>query len=223
MKRLILLALLILSQTALGQFQKYDYVIIPVKFDIFYEDNAYRSSTILKHLFTGAGFKTYYDNALDDEVTSNICKAVEVDLLEEPSFLTTKVVIYFKDCKGQEVYRTQAGESKYKEFNATYQDAIQKAFVELYAVQRSSNSNDKPKVASSRDVLRAVRVDDDNFNLVDNSGRVVFTMKSTSANNVYLVENADASGLIFKEEDKWYIELNDNSGGQVKTELKLEF
>ena len=80
MKRLILLALLILSQTALGQLQKYDYVIIPVKFDIFYEDNAYRSSTILKHLFTEAGFKTYYDNALDDEVTSNICKAVEVCL-----------------------------------------------------------------------------------------------------------------------------------------------
>ena len=93
----------------------------------------------------------------------------------------------------------------------------------MYAVQRSSNSNDKPKVASSRDVLRVVRVDNDNFNLVDNSGIVVFTMKSTSANNVYLVENADASGLIFKEEDTWYIELNDNSGGQVKTELKLEF
>ena len=48
-------------------------------------------------------------------------------------------------------------------------------------------------------------------------------MKATSANDVYLVQSGDASGLIFKEEGKWYIELNDNSGGQVKTELKLEF
>ena len=136
---------------------------------------------------------------------------------------STKIIIFFKDCKGQEVFRTQVGESKLKEFNATYQEAIQKAFVELYAVQRSTNTNNGPKVASSRDVLRVVEVDNGNYNLVDNSGKVVFTMKATSANDVYLVQSGDASGLIFKEEDKWYIELNDNSGGQVKTELKLEF
>ena len=223
MKRLILLVVLLLSQTAFGQLQKYDYVIVPVKFDIFYEDNAYRSSTILKHLFTDAGYKSFYNNALTDEVTSNFCKAVEVDLLEVPSVFSTKIIIFFKDCKGQEVFRTQVGESKLKEFDATYQEAIQKAFVELYAVQRSTNTNKGPKVASSRDVLRVVEVENGNYNLVDNSGKVVFTMKATSANDVYLVQSGDASGLIFKEEDKWYIELNDNSGGQVKTELKLEF
>ena len=37
MKRLILLVVLLLSQTAIGQLQKYDYVIVPVKFDIFLE------------------------------------------------------------------------------------------------------------------------------------------------------------------------------------------
>src|SRR5690606_16166126 len=42
--------------------------------------------------------------------------------------------VVLKDCNANEIYRSQEGKSKYKEYDKTYQDALRKAFKSIEAL-----------------------------------------------------------------------------------------
>ena len=54
-----------------AQFDRYDFVVVPTKFDVFFESNAYRTSTLLKFLLTEAGYKAYYEDELPEYALQN--------------------------------------------------------------------------------------------------------------------------------------------------------
>ena len=92
-----------------AQFDRYDFVVVPTKFDVFFESNAYRTSTLLKFLLTEAGYDAYYEDELPEYALQNPCKGVKVDLEENSGLLLTKFQILFKDCRNQLVFKTYSG------------------------------------------------------------------------------------------------------------------
>ena len=92
----------------------YKYVIVPKKFDAFKKENQYKTSTLIKFLFTKNGFNAVYDDALPEELENNRCLGVLVSVIDESSMFTTKTALELKDCSSKKVYDFWIGSSKEK-------------------------------------------------------------------------------------------------------------
>jgi hypothetical protein len=132
MKKRVLIVVLfafMASITMRGQLNDYKYIIVPKKFETFKKENQYMTSTMVKYLFTQKGFTPVYDDELPEDLANNRCLGLLASLSDDSSMFSTKVTVILKNCQSVEVYRTQEGKSKIKEFTAAYKDALEKAFV----------------------------------------------------------------------------------------------
>lgn len=125
---LSLIFLVILVNEAHAQLDEYKYVVVPKVFDGFNQINQYKTSTLVKHLFTQKGFSTVYDDNLPLDLLTNRCLGVYVQLDNQSSMFTTKTALILKDCSDVEVFTTIQGRSKLKEYEATFAEAIEMAF-----------------------------------------------------------------------------------------------
>jgi hypothetical protein len=117
-----------------GNLNEYKYIIVPKKFDAFRKENQYKTSTLVKYLFTQKGFNTVYDDALPKDLNSDRCLGLIVSVKDESSMLNTKASLVLKDCSSQEVLSTLTGKSKVKEFEDAYKEAITEAFGTIQAL-----------------------------------------------------------------------------------------
>lgn len=122
----------------------YKYVVVPKKFDGFKKENQYQTSTLLKYLFEKEKFSVVYDDNLPEDLNKDRCLGLFVDLDNNSSMFTTKTVVKLKDCKNQEVFKTEEGKSKKKDYKASYAEAINESFKSL----ASLNYSYEPKVES---------------------------------------------------------------------------
>ncbi len=136
MKNLLIAVVLLGSfyGSAQEQLNEYKYIIIPKKFDEFKNENQYKTSTLIKYLFEQEGFTAVYDDALPPDLSQNRCLGLLADLKDDSNMFTTKIRIVLKDCNSKEVFVTEEGTTKIKEYDAAYTDAIRKAFVSFNTV-----------------------------------------------------------------------------------------
>ena len=73
---------------------------------------------------------------------------------------------------------------------------------------------------SSDDILYAQPIEG-GFQLVDNTPKVVYILKSTSVPEVFMLNTEGKNGVVFKNEEKWFIEI-DEKGSKAK-ELNIKF
>jgi hypothetical protein len=136
---------------------------------------------------------------------------------ELKTILGTKLQIVIKDCNDNEIYRSQEGKSKYKEFDKTYQDALRKAFNSIEGLRvkqkdvillsdNSSNTtvSDQTKLKKEEAELTKPKVSrvsgnllpDAKFSNYSNSGKTFLLRKTTEGYSLY-EESANASdGLL---------------------------
>ncbi len=133
MKTFLTLLLLFIFVTAPAQEQlnDYKYIIVPKQFDSFKEQNQYQTSTLAKFFLDNQGFNVVYDDALPNDLSTNRCLGLLVELVNNSSLFTTKTAVAFKDCNSKQVYITQEGSSKIKEFKGSYNEAIKEALSSL--------------------------------------------------------------------------------------------
>ncbi len=129
MKRITFLLLFTVS---LGFSQKelnaYKYIIVPTKYEFQKRENQYRINTIVKKLFEDYGYTAVYANNLPADLKSNRCLGVLSDIENGSGLFSTRLKVVLKDCEGREVFRTQEGKSKIKDFDDAYHEALRKAF-----------------------------------------------------------------------------------------------
>ena len=111
------------SQTDLSDFS---YVIVPEQFEYFDQKDKYQLNSIAEFLFNKHGFHAFKSNNTPD---AKRCDGLYADIEKLTAMLRTKLVVVLKDCNGFEIYRTEPGVSKFKEFKRAYQDALRKAFL----------------------------------------------------------------------------------------------
>ena len=103
----------------------YSYVIVPEQFELLNEKDKYQLNSIAEFLFNKHGFHAFKSESAPN---AGRCDGLYADLEKVTAILRTKLVVVLKDCNGDEVYRTEEGVSKLKEFKKAYQDAMRKAF-----------------------------------------------------------------------------------------------
>jgi hypothetical protein len=114
-----------------AQLNNYKYIIVPKNFVGFKTENQYKTSTLIKHLFSEKGFNVVYDDNLPQDLNSNRCLGLLVQLNHKSSMFATTASMTLKDCNNKEIYVTGEGRSKSKDYIESYKEAITDAFASL--------------------------------------------------------------------------------------------
>ncbi len=122
-----------------AQLNDYKYIIVPKSFKGFKDENQYKTSTLLKHLFTKKGFETYYEDDLPSDLNSNRCLGLLVQLNHKSSMFATKASITLEDCNSKKIYTSLEGSSKEKDYISSYKEAIELAFASINALAYTYN------------------------------------------------------------------------------------
>jgi hypothetical protein len=117
-----------------AQLNDYKYIIVPKSFKGFKDENQYKTSTLLKHLFTKKGFETYYEDDLPSDLNSNRCLGLLVQLNHKSSMFATKASITLEDCNSKKIYTSLEGTSKEKDYISSYKEAIELSFASINAL-----------------------------------------------------------------------------------------
>jgi hypothetical protein len=134
MKRSVLLLLLFISLSGYSQstINNYKYVVVPEKFTQFKDAYQDMLKSLTKGLLEYKGFTVYLENAdMPSEVANNKCQTLSADLLEKSGMLTTEITLVLKDCKGNVVYKSNAGKSREKDYKTAYNIALRDAFTSV--------------------------------------------------------------------------------------------
>lgn len=130
-KPLIALFVLLFLQQGHAQLDRYKYIVVPLQFEGFKQVNQFRTSTLIKMLFTQEGYTVVYDDKLPVELATKPCLGLKVRLVDDSSLFLTRVKLALEDCYGQVVFETPLGSSKIKEYEPAYREAIEGAFAVL--------------------------------------------------------------------------------------------
>ena len=142
MKKNILILFLLMASYSFSQtVNDYKGVIIPVKYDFQKSENQYRLQTITKMNLQKAGFQAYYSNESAQTEITDRCSVLYVNVVKDNAFLVTKLFIVFKDCYGNEIFKSVIGKSREKEFEAAYFEALNGAFANVYTLNYAYNGN----------------------------------------------------------------------------------
>jgi len=179
----ILLFAMGVSGAVNAQLNNYKYIIVPKKFEAYKTVNKYQTSTLVKYYFEQNGFNAVYDDALPSDLANERCLGLVADIEDSSSLFATKLNITLKDCNNVEVFRSMEGKSRIKEFNESYKDAIQKAFVSFSGMNYSYVPKTKVKVQDEAPVTISFK--DDVKTVEEEPAKYVVEQKSTMDEQVY--------------------------------------
>jgi len=107
----------------------YSYVIVSEQFEFQQEKDQYQLNSLIKFLFNKYGFHAYFDR----EVPLNVvrCDGLWAEAEGTPGFIMTKVQLVLRDCAGEEIFRTNYGKSKVKDYKKAYYESVRNAFNDI--------------------------------------------------------------------------------------------
>lgn len=247
MRKYLLLIVLFVSVCGFSQsVNDYQYVIIPVKFSIFKENDRYRLNTTTKILLDKYGFKTFFatDN-IPTDIGDN-CQRLYADLIEDKDMFSTKIKIVLKDCKENIVYETEYGKSREKDYAVAYNQALRetaKSFdklnykyngkqgaateaipvnsqIEIVVPQGSEN-----QVISSTtnaETFYFAQPTATGFQVVNNEPRVIMRLFNTSQKGVFIASKDNLAGVLTNNNGRWVFDYYQN-GKLISEPLNLKF
>lgn len=133
MKRTVIISLLLIvgfSSLAQESINNYKYIIVPQQYEFSTEKDQYRINTLTRVLFKGEGFIVYYDlEDLPEDLREDNCLGLYLDLKKiKGGIFTTKMKFVLKNCFGKTILESGIGESREKEYQVAYNEAIRHAF-----------------------------------------------------------------------------------------------
>jgi hypothetical protein len=253
MKTKLLFLLLLISSFGFSQsINNYTGVIIPLRYDFLKSDNQYRLATLTKVNLKKAGFEAFYANETFPGGYNDRCSLLNVDVIRDNAFLVTKLYVVFKDCSGKEIFKSQVGKSKEKDYEAAYSEALNMAFESVYAlhykydgtpavnsINTAVASPAAPSVAvPAATAAVAVNVPSSSnepdgsvlfaqpikngFQLVDSTPKVVLKAFKTTNPSIYLASKGDIQGTLVLKDNQWYFEYYEKDT-LMSEKIKVKF
>lgn len=192
-KKILFLVFLASSTLSFSQsISEFKYVIIPEQFTGFdanqYELNRYLGIQLLKK-----DYEILSENSDEwpAEVQQNPCLALNAMVQKEKSFLKNKLSLKFTDCSHKVIFEKE-GESKIKEFDKGYQDALKQ-------ITNSINVQNAPElpVVRTKNENRANPQTDENSTLLTESnifsdGELTLVKTELKDNSFLLINESNA-------------------------------
>jgi hypothetical protein len=241
MKKQLLFLLVLISGYCFSQsVNDYKTVLVPLKFDFIKTDNQYRLATLSKFYLNKAGFQAFYTNEVLPMENNDRCGILNFDVVNKKSFLTTKLYLTFKDCRGKIIFQSDLGVSRERDFQLAYTEALSNAFVSVFALQykyneiKNSNSNLDSNSGSSlvskevpvslpvKDAVKSQHTDVDpsnllyaqptaiGFQLIDSTSKVIMKVAATSRKDCFIATKGNAQGVLIAKDNQWFFEYYEN-------------
>ncbi|WP_372755442.1 hypothetical protein [Mariniflexile sp.] len=113
----------------------YKYVIVPVKYDFLKENDQFQLNSLTEFLFKKYGFTPLMEGgSYPADLLKNRCLALKSNLIKDSGMFKTKLAIELKNCNDQIVYTSEMGESREKEYQRAYTEALRSAFEYIEAL-----------------------------------------------------------------------------------------
>jgi hypothetical protein len=247
-KFLFILALLMTIPGFSQSLNDYQYLIVPIKYESFKENDKFRLNSLTKAFFVKYGFKTFLSNeAIPEEVNNKRCTALSAALVLDNGMFMTKVKLQLKDCKDNLVFETDFGSSRSKDFNVAYNQALREALQSFNKVAYKYNgkndsgttetsvataSSDTPQdkapesptttTENNPELFFFAQPIANGFQIVDSEPRVIMRLFNTSQKNVFIGLKEDTHGVVILKNNQWFFEYYENSK-LVSEPLKLRF
>ncbi len=109
----------------------YSYVEVPERFEFLSQEDQYQVNSLAAFLFNKYGFNAYLSSDLPNVKR---CDGLQADVVSNSNFIWTKLVVVLSDCNGNEIYRSDEGKSKYKDYRKSYHQALREAFQSIEAL-----------------------------------------------------------------------------------------
>jgi hypothetical protein len=213
----------------------YKAIIIPLRYEFLKSDNQYRLQTLTKFNLQKAGFKAFYSNESIPEELNDRCSLLYVDVKNESSLLVAKLQILFKDCYGTEIYKSEIGKSREKEYQISYMEALNEAFKSVYALQyrysakvevpvvdsNKESNESKIKETKSLDLLYA-QPTAFGYQLIDSEPKVIIKLYKTSNPNSFIAFKGSIQGVLVSSENQWFFEYYQNNE-KISENVEVKF
>lgn len=244
MKKFLLLFVLISHYTFSQTLNDYEYVLVPIKFNIFKENDKFRLNTNVKLLLQKYGFKSYFvTDSVPFEIANSNCKKLYADIEKDNNFFSTKVKIVLRDCYEKIVFQTDFGSSKEKQYVIAYNQALREAGKSFDRINYQYNGK-SGGVSETVSVIKKVENETPQtnetlpintlesfyfaqptaygFQVIDNEPKVIIKLYYTSQKNVFLGIKGAINGVVILKDNQWIFEYIEN-GKILSEQLKLKF
>lgn len=135
----------------------YKYVIVPQEFEFLKEPDQYQLSSLTKFLFEKEGFEVFFEGEeLPEEFSKNPCEALVADVENHSGLFRTRVNIILKDCYNRQIFTSEEGVSRKKDFKDAYHEALRNAFQSIEDLNYSYDETivaARPEVATETENL----------------------------------------------------------------------
>lgn len=209
-------------------------VIVPLKFDFQKKTNEYRLSTLSKFNLNKAGFEAFY---AEEPNSYDKCSMLYLDIINLKAFLATKMYFVLNDCNGNEVFKSQTGYTKEKDFLLAYTEALNEAFQSLYAMNYKYTPGTTTIVAKNNivsgvqvavpvaatTVSAAIPVNTisnamvyyaqptaNGYQLIDTTPKVVMKLYKTSKSDYFTAVKDGVQGVLLLKDNEWFFEYYQN-------------
>ncbi|GJQ07538.1 hypothetical protein CAPN010_16960 [Capnocytophaga cynodegmi] len=201
------------------------YVMLPNKFDFQKKNNDYQLNSLTKFLLEKENFQVFFENEAPDNIIENPCNYIKANILNTSGMFFTRLQLVFTDCKGKQVFTSEVGKSREKEFKKAYHEALRSAFstgnkLTIFK-QNYKDENPNPLVTNPKPITEnEIKSKDKNistlyaqpnnlgFQLIDNTPKIVLKIKQTSLSNVYIAEDEHSNqGIFYKTENQYVFEF----------------
>ena len=219
MKNLFLL-LIFLSQIGVLAQEKFQYAIVPVKFDFQKSENQYNINATSKKMLESFGLTTYFDNEVPENL--DLCEALVLNIKENNSMLATKITLEFKDCKNKVLFESEEGRSREKDFKKSYNEALRNAAISLKDKGfLNKNSNRKNTIVEDKKTEKetdnevkipkketeVIKTNEQTsyklienttgYELIDNKKEVIALLYKTSNPSIFIVKDKNYQGIAY--------------------------
>lgn len=216
-------------------------IIVPHKFQFQKKNNEYQLNELTKFLFEKKGFQVFFENNQPQEVTLSPCENFIAEVINDSGIFSTRLYFILKDCTGKEVFKSETGSSREKEFKKSYHEALRDAFdkgnklaqfrreysskqinttkKEVVQLPSSELLKDGERSANPLSTLYAKPIPL-GFELTDVALKVVLKIKKTSLDNIYIAQNNDNQyGILYLKGENYVFEYEYE--GEIKQQLFL--
>lgn len=226
------------------------YVSVPTRYEFQKKENEHQLNELTKFLLEKQGFKAFFENEPIEEALKNPCNILKANILNESGMFTSKLQLALTDCAGKQVFISEIGKSREKEFKKAYQEALRNAFSEGNKLANfkkeyktpSTNLTEnktvsKPKTLEtpaetitnvdnsvSNEPFLYAQPNELGFQLVDNTPKIILKIQKTSLPNVYTAQDIEGNqGLFFKNASDHYIFEYVKNGKLEHRKLNVKF
>ena len=141
---IFLLLFVFISVSAQSSLNNYKYVIVPKKFDFLKEADQYQLNSLTKFLLDKENFTTFFDDEdFPEDLVKDRCLALEAKVIDDSGLFKTKLTVQLEDCRKNILFISRQGDSKEKEYQKAYYEALREAFQTFQTINYTYNPQQK--------------------------------------------------------------------------------